>query len=91
VLSRFAGAAHELDAALLVNPIDVDALAAAIHVGLGMPLEERRARWSSMMIVLRKNDINTWRDAFIATLRGGAAPLTHPWHLVQGDLVDASL
>jgi trehalose 6-phosphate synthase len=90
VLSRFAGAAHELDAALLVNPIDVDALAAAIHVGLGMPLEERRARWSSMMAVLRKNDINTWRDAFIATLRGGAAPLTHPWHLVQGDLVDAS-
>jgi trehalose 6-phosphate synthase len=56
-----------------------------------MPLEERRARWSSMMIVLRKNDINTWRDSFIATLRGGAAPLTHPWHLVQGDLVDASL
>jgi trehalose 6-phosphate synthase len=90
VLSRFAGAAHELDAALLVNPIDVDALAAAIHVGLGMPLEERRTRWSSMMTVLRKNDINAWRDAFIATLRGGDAPLTHPWHLMPADLVDAS-
>jgi trehalose 6-phosphate synthase len=90
VLSRFAGAARELDAALLVNPIDVDALAEAIHVGLGMPLEERRARWSAMMTVLRKNDITTWRDAFIATLRGGDAPLTHPWHLMPTDLVGAS-
>jgi len=90
VLSRFAGAAHELDAALLVNPIDVDALAAAIHVGLGMPLEERRARWSAMMEVLRKNDITTWRDAFLAALRDGDAPLTHPWQLRSADLVDAS-
>jgi trehalose 6-phosphate synthase len=69
VLSRFAGAAHELDAALLVNPIDVDEMAEVVHQGLVMPLEERRARWSAMMSVLRENTVSTWRDAFIAALR----------------------
>jgi trehalose 6-phosphate synthase len=69
VLSRFAGAAHELNSALLVNPIDVDEVASAVHQGLSMPLEERRARWSAMMSVLRQNTVSTWRDAFIAALR----------------------
>jgi len=69
VLSRFAGAAHELDAALLVNPIDVDEVAEAVRRGLSMSLEERRARWSAMIGVLRENTVSTWRDAFIAALR----------------------
>jgi trehalose 6-phosphate synthase len=69
VLSRFAGAAHELDAALLVNPIDVDEVAEAVRRGLSMSLEERRARWSAMMGVLRQNTVSTWRDAFIGALR----------------------
>jgi trehalose 6-phosphate synthase len=69
VLSRFAGAAHELDSALLVNPIDVDEVASAVHQGLSMPLEERLARWTAMMNVLRTNTVATWRDAFIAALR----------------------
>ena len=78
VLSRFAGAAHELDAALLVNPIDVDAIASAIHHGLGMDLEERRARWSAMMSVLRKNTITAWRDAFTSALGEVDPPVTTP-------------
>ena len=42
ILSRFAGAALELEAALLVNPYDTEAVAAAIARSLAMPLEERR-------------------------------------------------
>ena len=49
VLSQFAGAAKQLDAAMLVNPHDVDALARALKAALVMPLDERRKRWSSMM------------------------------------------
>jgi len=45
VLSEFAGAAKELDAALLVNPHDIDGMAQAIGRAWDMPLEERRARW----------------------------------------------
>jgi Trehalose-6-phosphate synthase len=42
VLSKFAGAAHQLDTALLVNPHDIEALAGAIGEAFSMPLEERR-------------------------------------------------
>jgi len=44
VLSQFAGAAYELTEALIVNPFDPDAIADAMHVGLTMPLSERRER-----------------------------------------------
>src|SRR5690606_34968838 len=74
VLSRFAGAAREMDAALIVNPFDTDGVADAIHRGLAMPLEERRERWSAMMDVLRRNTLAVWRDTFLEALRGADRP-----------------
>ena len=71
VLSRFAGAARELDAALLVNPFDYDAVADAMARGIEMPLEERRERWASMMENLRTNTLSTWRDNFLKALGEG--------------------
>ena len=68
VLSRFAGAAQELDAALLVNPSDLDEVSEALKRALEMPLKERRMRWQSMMDVLERNDITTWRNAFLHAL-----------------------
>ena len=44
VLSRFAGAAHECAAALLVNPYDPEGVAIAINRALAMPFDERRQR-----------------------------------------------
>jgi trehalose 6-phosphate synthase len=68
VLSRFAGAANELQAALLVNPIDVDEMAAALRRGLAMSREERIERWQAMMQILRRNTIATWCTAFLGAL-----------------------
>lgn len=42
VLSRFAGAARELDGAILVNPYDKEAISLALQSALNMPLEERK-------------------------------------------------
>ena len=53
VLSKFAGAANELDTALLVNPHDIDGMARTIATALSMPLIERRMRWEAMMAKLR--------------------------------------
>ena len=53
VLSKFAGAANELDTALLVNPHDIDGMARTIATALSMPLTERRMRWEAMMAKLR--------------------------------------
>src|SRR5262249_24535505 len=41
MLSTFAGAAHELPEALLVNPYDVQQVAEAIHKALEMPEDEQ--------------------------------------------------
>lgn len=68
VLSCFAGAADELQEAIIVHPHDREALAEAIVQGLEMPLEERQERWSAMMTTLRRNDIDAWRKRFIGEL-----------------------
>jgi len=68
VLSRFAGAAEELDAALLVNPHDEDGMAEALEQALSMPLAERRVRWRAMMDVLETHDIARWQHRFLSTL-----------------------
>jgi trehalose 6-phosphate synthase len=68
VLSRFAGAARELDGAIIVNPYDVEGIAAGLQEALTMPLEQRRARWEPMAEGLRKNDATAWRKSFLAAL-----------------------
>jgi trehalose 6-phosphate synthase len=68
VLSPFAGAARELDGAVLVNPYDVDEMARALERALAMPLAARRERWNGMMAVLRTNDIEHWYDRFVHSL-----------------------
>ncbi|MHA1107995.1 MAG: alpha,alpha-trehalose-phosphate synthase (UDP-forming) [Alphaproteobacteria bacterium] len=69
VLSRFAGAAHELDDALIVNPYDIDEVTAALHQGLTMKLGERRARWRAMMARLNRHDVHHWRKDFLTALQ----------------------
>jgi len=68
ILSRFAGAAHECTAALLVNPYDSEGVAIAIDRALSMPLEERRQRHADNYRVLVRNDISHWAERFLATL-----------------------
>ena len=73
ILSRFAGAARELDAALLVNPHDERAMASALARALAMPLQERQERHAAMMAVMRRNSLERWRDRFENDLRTPAA------------------
>jgi trehalose 6-phosphate synthase len=68
VLSRFAGAAAELDGALIVNPHEVEAVAEAIATALDMPLAERQERHSRMFARLSEHDIGRWADRFMAAL-----------------------
>ena len=68
VLSTFAGAARELDGALLVNPYDLDGVADAIAKAARMRPGERRERWQSMMERLRSHDITRWRKDYLAAL-----------------------
>ena len=68
VLSKFAGAANELDTALQVNPHDIDGMARTIATALSMPLIERRMRWEAMMKKLRAGTIQQWFADFVDAL-----------------------
>ncbi len=68
VLSRFAGAAAELDAALLVNPYDPDEIAAALHAGLTMRREERQARHRDLAAAVFASTAERFCTRFLAAL-----------------------
>jgi trehalose 6-phosphate synthase/phosphatase len=78
LLSEFAGAASELGEAVVVNPYDVDAVAAAINQALAMPRQERRARMQSLRRRVFEHDINRWVGRFIEELRATAASRPAP-------------
>ncbi|OYW09023.1 MAG: hypothetical protein B7Z53_03760 [Rhodospirillales bacterium 12-71-4] len=73
VLSRFAGAAVELDGALVVNPLDPDDIAEALDVAMDMPADERLDRWSRMWATVRANTAAAWCRRFLSALEGHEA------------------
>jgi trehalose 6-phosphate synthase len=87
ILSRFAGAAVECDAALLVNPYDPDSVGTAIGEALSMPLEERRSRHDALFQVLMANDVKNWGERFLAAL---TRPLPSPSRAGQASALASS-
>jgi trehalose 6-phosphate synthase len=68
ILSRFAGAAASLDAALIVNPYDPGGIAEALHEGLTMSRQERQERWRSLMHRIDEDSAAAWCRRFLARL-----------------------
>jgi trehalose 6-phosphate synthase len=73
VLSRFAGAARQLQAAILVNPYDVDEVADAIEQALTMGLPERKARWRTNWAAIEDASALGWGRSFLAALLRASA------------------
>ena len=69
VLSQFAGAAEEMDEALIVNPHDIDEMAVSLFTALAMPLEERRERHEALNGRIRRYDVHHWARDFLRLLR----------------------
>jgi trehalose 6-phosphate synthase len=76
VLSRFAGAARQLEAAILVNPYDVDEVADAIDQALTMGLPDRKARWAANWAAIEGASALGWGRSFIAALLRASASTT---------------
>jgi trehalose 6-phosphate synthase len=68
-ISRFAGAAHQLKEALLVNPYSKDEVSDAIREALDMPKSERIRRWEMLVENVRTQDVLAWRKAFVEALQ----------------------
>jgi trehalose 6-phosphate synthase len=70
VLSEFAGAAAELNQAILVNPFDLDDLKSAILRAATMDIAEQGQRIRAMRRHLKTHDIHAWITAFLTRLTG---------------------
>jgi trehalose 6-phosphate synthase len=68
ILSRFAGASHELRDALIVNPYDLAGMAEAVRAALEMPPEERRARMIRMRHSVVDHNIYRWAGLLLSEL-----------------------
>jgi len=85
ILSRFAGAAAECAAALLVNPYDPESVGTAIEQALSMPLDERRSRNSALFQVLMTHDAKNWHERFLGALTCEQdSPIGVPWMKTDG-------
>lgn len=68
ILSGFAGAAHQLSDALIVNPHSAEDVADAIARALTMSLKERQKRWQGLMENVACEDVSWWLDRFFDAL-----------------------
>jgi trehalose 6-phosphate synthase/phosphatase len=69
ILSELAGAANELNEALLVNPTDINDIANNIERALNMPLQEQRNRMVLMQRRLQEYDVIKWVNDFLEQLK----------------------
>jgi trehalose 6-phosphate synthase len=76
VLSRFAGAASELGAAVLTNPFHPDGMARDLDRALRMPLPERRERHARLLETVRRTTAASWAESFLEALE--ACRRAHP-------------
>jgi trehalose 6-phosphate synthase/phosphatase len=79
VLSELAGAAAELDGALVVNPYDVEAVADTLDRALAMPAAEQKGRMATLRRRVFAYDVHAWAASFLEHLtalraEGVAAP-----------------
>ncbi len=75
ILSRLAGAAETMREALLVNPVDIDGTAEAIHRALTMEKGERRSRMKALRRRERRDDVVNWVRSFVESAAAASAVL----------------
>jgi trehalose 6-phosphate synthase len=68
ILSRFAGAAQEIESALQVNPFSETELRDAIGSALAMSKSERQARMAAARTAVEKNNVYRWAGELLGEL-----------------------
>lgn len=69
ILSEMAGAAIELQDAIIINPNDADEIEKSILTAINMPREEKRERLAKMQKIISKQTVKKWANDFVKELR----------------------
>jgi trehalose 6-phosphate synthase len=68
LLSKFAGAAEELEGALLTNPWHREGMAEDLNHALTMTLEDRQSRYKKLIARVTETTARTWAEKFLSVL-----------------------
>jgi trehalose 6-phosphate synthase/phosphatase len=82
ILSELAGAAEELNEAVIVNPFDVEGLSTEMQRALDMGVDERRRRMRALRHRVLGHDVGRWAETMVNAI-GAATPVT----LTRGSIV----
>jgi trehalose-phosphatase len=86
ILSELAGAADELEGAILVNPYDVETFSTSIKKALGLRAEEKTQRMSALRKQIQENDIYKWtRDILQEIVDVSNRKKNHSFYLFDHD------
>ncbi|MBN2767339.1 MAG: bifunctional alpha,alpha-trehalose-phosphate synthase (UDP-forming)/trehalose-phosphatase [Paludibacteraceae bacterium] len=69
ILSEMAGAAIELNDALIINPNNIEEIENAIYTALEMPEEEQMRRMRKMQQSISRKSVNKWANDFVNELK----------------------
>ncbi|GAB5472806.1 MAG: bifunctional alpha,alpha-trehalose-phosphate synthase (UDP-forming)/trehalose-phosphatase [Maribacter sp.] len=70
ILSEMAGSANEMNESLLINPNNFEQIADTLHQAITMPVEEQKARNSSLQKRLERYNVEKWAHSFMNSLLG---------------------
>ena len=68
LLSRYAGAAEQMQAAVIIDPHQPQSMIEGLKTALKMPLEERQSRYRSLLQGLQKDNLQIWQQSFLDDL-----------------------
>ena len=68
LLSRYAGAAEQMQAAVIIDPYKPKSMTEGLGIALTMPLDERQSRYQSLTQGLQQDDLQVWQQNFLNDL-----------------------
>ncbi|SJM38293.1 Alpha,alpha-trehalose-phosphate synthase [UDP-forming] [Psychrobacter pasteurii] len=68
LISRYAGAAEQMKAAVIINPYQPISMTEGLKTALTMPLDERKARYHELIQGLKQENLHVWHQGFLEVL-----------------------
>ena len=68
LLSRYAGAAEQMQAAVIIDPQKPESIIEGLSTSLTMPLQERKERHQALLKGLKQDNLQSWQQDFLDDL-----------------------
>ncbi|MER2164136.1 MAG: trehalose-6-phosphate synthase, partial [Psychrobacter alimentarius] len=68
--SRYAGAAEQMQAAIIIDPRQPKSIIQGLKKALEMPLMQRKERYQELLYGLQQDNLHAWQQDFLDDLYG---------------------